>query len=103
MIAQDRILQVLQSGVQKMAEVDLYEEPLLCAPDTILLGDGACLDSMGFVNFIVAIEDAVEREFGIIINIHEELSGSAAGKEAPLTVRAFTVLLTELVERRYGG
>jgi hypothetical protein len=99
----ERILHVLQTAAQKMAEVDLEEEALSCAPDTILLGDGACLDSMGFVNFIVAVEDSIEHELGIFINLSEELASRTAGQEKPLTVHDLTVLLGELVEQRHGS
>jgi hypothetical protein len=100
---QERILHVLQIAAQKMAEVDLEGQPLSCAPDTILLGDGACLDSMGFVNFIVAVEDSVERQLGIFINVSEELASRTAGLETPLTIRDFTAFLVELIEQRHGG
>lgn len=100
---QERIVHVLQTAAQKMGEVDLEGEPLSCAPDTILLGDGACLDSMGFVNFIVAVEDSIERELGIFINLSEELASRTAGLETPLTVRELTALLAALIEQRHGG
>jgi len=100
---QDRILHVLQTAAQKMAEVDLEGESLSCAPDTILLGDGARLDSMGFVNFIVAVEDSVEEEFGIFINLSEEIAGGTAGHETALTVHDLAVLLGKLVDQRHVG
>src|SRR5206468_7096657 len=70
---QDRIPYILETAAQKMAEINFQDEPLSCAPDTVLLGDGACLDSMGFVNFIVAVEDSIERELRMNINLSEEL------------------------------
>jgi acyl carrier protein len=48
---------------------------LLEADDNIvLLGSNADLDSMGFVNFIVAVEEELEREFGRDLSIGDFLN-----------------------------
>jgi acyl carrier protein len=100
---QERILVAVQTAAQKVADFDLEGEALSCAPDTILVGDGACLDSMGFVNFIVAVEDSIKHELGISINVSEELAGRPAGQEKPLTIHDLTVLIDELVVQGHGG
>jgi acyl carrier protein len=100
---QDRIPYILETAAQKMAEIDFQDEPLSCTPETILLGDGARLDSMGFVNFIVAVEDSIERELGMTINLSEELANRPQGKYTPLTVGDLSTVLSDLVRQRHGG
>lgn len=102
MNAEQRILCILQIAIKEVVEVDSGEEALSCSPDTVLLGTGVCLDSMGFVNFIVAVEDSLQREFGIFINLHEELASSTASKDTPLKIADLTVFLTELIRRRHN-
>jgi acyl carrier protein len=50
------------------------EEPLAANDATILVGSDASLDSMGFVNFIVALEEELEREFGREVNMADLLN-----------------------------
>jgi acyl carrier protein len=42
--------------------------------DAVLLGRGAQLDSLGFVNFIVALEEELEAELGRGVNMADLLS-----------------------------
>jgi hypothetical protein len=100
---QDRISYILETAAQKMAEIDFREEPFPLARDTVLLGEGACVDSMGFVNFIVAVEDAVESELRISLNLSEELASSSAGKHLTLRISDLTAVLSDLIQRRDGG
>jgi acyl carrier protein len=37
---------------------------LACHDDTVLLGDGGVLDSLGLVNFLASLEDALTARFG---------------------------------------
>ena len=100
---QDRIPYILETAAQKMAEIDFQDEPLSCAPDTVLLGDGACLDSMGFVNFIVAVEDSIERELRMTINLSEELASSPGREDKPLTIADLAAVLSNFIHQRKGG
>jgi hypothetical protein len=100
---QEEILLVLKTAAQKMADFKLEGEAFSCAPDTILVGDGACLDSMGFVNFIVAVEDLIQHELGIFINLSDELASRTAGREKPLTIHYLAALIGELLEQRHDG
>lgn len=37
--------------------------------DAALVGDNGCLDSLGLVNFVVAVEQNVEREYGKAVSL----------------------------------
>jgi acyl carrier protein len=100
---QDRISYILETAAQKMAEIDFQDEPLSCTPETVLLGDGARLDSMGFVNFIVAVEDSIERELRMTVNLSEEIANRPKEKDTHLTVGHLCAILSDLIRQRHGG
>ncbi len=53
----------------------LAPEQAIEANDTlVIVGENASLDSMGFVNFIVALEEELERELGRGVNIADLLN-----------------------------
>jgi acyl carrier protein len=54
--------------------------------ETVILGAQGGLDSMGFVNFIVALEEEVERSLGIKLVLSQELSTPEQSYALPLTV-----------------
>jgi acyl carrier protein len=45
------------------------DRPLLASLDTILMGEGGILDSLGLVNLLVMIEEGVERRFDAVISL----------------------------------
>lgn len=65
------------------------------SPDTVLFGDDSALDSLTFVNLVVAIEDLVTNKSGISFTLVDEDTFSAA--DAPFrTVSS----LAELIEKK---
>jgi acyl carrier protein len=66
---------------------------------TILLGEGAQLDSMGFVNFVVALEDLLSGD-GLNISLMEEIH--ARGDEVPtiMTVENLAGFLLVLAQSK---
>lgn len=49
---------------------------LTLTPDTVLLGEGGKLDSLGFVNFAVTVEEGLERDFGQNVNVMDIVTAS---------------------------
>jgi acyl carrier protein len=46
--------------------------PMERSLDTAIHGDGSGLDSLGLINFIVAVEENVEREFGVALVLGDD-------------------------------
>lgn len=66
--------------------------------DAILFGKSGKLDSLGIVNFIVAVEDRVREEFGILITLADEQAMSQ--KNSPFrTVSSLSTYIAELMGR----
>ena len=44
------------------------------APDTVIVGSGGALDSLGVVNFVIAVEDKVAEATGAAVQLLDEHS-----------------------------
>lgn len=50
---------------------------LVCAPETVLVGDGGVLDSLGLINLLVLLEDVLSAHVGVRVVLLDELHMSA--------------------------
>jgi acyl carrier protein len=57
MIQRDQIRSAVSLAIERVKELSLDDRELNNEESTVLFGPGAALDSMGFVNFVVALED----------------------------------------------
>lgn len=69
-------LQLMQESFDSMQRSGMFEEAVAVSSDTVILGDGSSLDSLGFVTFISDMEERVSDESGqdhylILTDIHE--------------------------------
>lgn len=69
-------LKLMQETFESMHRSGMIEEEIAVSPDTIILGTGSSLDSLGFVTFISDLEERVSVEAGkecylILTEIHE--------------------------------
>lgn len=62
-INKERVVKVIFSAVDQVNLQLSRENQLSKAIDTAIFGAGAKLDSLGFINFIVALEQKIEDEF----------------------------------------
>jgi acyl carrier protein len=53
-------------------------QQLTCSPETILLGRGSPLDSLGLVRFVLATEQALAEKLGVTISLSDEKALSRA-------------------------
>ena len=72
-------------------------QSLAANDDAVLVGQTAVLDSMGFVNFVVALEEELERETQRGFNIPDLLALHGDDTRSPLTVAQLIKVLSELV------
>ncbi|MDD5774437.1 MAG: acyl carrier protein [Candidatus Omnitrophica bacterium] len=77
--------EIIQAVYQAIDEVN----PLLSGKmkldktlDTVIFGDGGKLDSMGLVNFIVAVEDRIRSNFGYEVALSD--ANVISQKDGPL-------------------
>lgn len=69
-------LKLMQDSLDSIQRSGMLEEAITVTPDTIILGTGSSLDSLGFVTFVSDLEERVSAETGtehylILTEIHE--------------------------------
>ncbi len=72
----NKVLQLMQESFDSMQRSGMFEEAVTVNSDTVILGSGSSLDSLGFVTFISDMEERVSDESGedhylILTEIHE--------------------------------
>jgi hypothetical protein len=83
MLDEQRALQLIYAAVDEINGQLPPGQRLQKTPETVLLGDGAALDSLAFVNLLVAVEGEVERAGGPAVGLLDEV-GKADGGDTPL-------------------
>lgn len=69
-------LRLMQESFDSMQRSGMLEESIAVGADTVILGSGSALDSLGFVTFVSDMEERVSEETGadhylILTEIHE--------------------------------
>jgi hypothetical protein len=92
----DQILALLLESVRSLRRSGIIEVDMEVEADTVLLGTGSSLDSMGFVTFVTDVEERLNRATGkdlyIVLTELEELYPGAA----QLTASMFADYLVQL-------
>src|SRR5580765_3229244 len=81
-----QVERIVFRAIDSVNEVLLEENALPKDGSAILVGAGAYLDSMGFINFIVALEDELAEALGLELYLAEELNAPANNLPRPLKV-----------------
>lgn len=66
------ILQCVYEAIDEANEDRLDLPPLEKSPQTRIHGTKGGLDSLGLINFLVAVEEAVERETGVSVALSDD-------------------------------
>lgn len=90
---EEKVQELLNCAIDRVNELLPTGEPLSKEKDTVLLGQGGKLDSMGFVNLVVAIEDELENQLGIRAALADEMMGG----DGVLTVGGLHEMLRRIV------
>ncbi len=64
MIAETRALALMQEAVTDLRAAGLIDRSFDVSPESVLLGAGSPLDSIGFVTFVTELEERLGRETG---------------------------------------
>jgi len=103
MLDRDQIENVVYRAIDQVNELLLDENALTKERITILIGEGSNLDSMGFVNFVVALEEELEREIGLDLNLVEELNSAGDNSKRGITVVDLIDFLIVLARTKKSG
>jgi hypothetical protein len=92
-----KIEQVVYAAIDDLNEQFANEQKLAKALDTVLLGKGSRLDSVGFINLLVLLEEKCQEQCQINISLTDGFE--MAGDANPFrTVESLIVFVGEITE-----
>jgi acyl carrier protein len=103
MLDRGRIEEAVYRAIDQVNELLLDENALTKEEDTILIGEGSKLDSMGFVNFVVALEEELAQEIGLDLNLAEELNAAGVNPQRWFTIVSLVDFLFVLARTKRLG
>ncbi len=86
-------------AIDRVNEVSLDQNMLAKDAATVLTGEAAQLDSMGFVNFVVALEESLAAR-GLTISIVEEMSARGDAVPSTMNVAALIEFLSVVAKQK---
>jgi D-alanine--poly(phosphoribitol) ligase subunit 2 len=96
MIEKEKLIQAIFKGIREFNEQQPEDQHLTESLDTVLFGRSGILDSLGLVNFIIAIEEQLEDEFDITLILTDEKAMSQ--KNSPFkTIETLVEYITKLM------
>ena len=96
----ERILKCIYEAIDEANEDRADLPPLQKSPETTLHGSAGDLDSLGLINFLVAAEEGIEREFGVEVSLSDNRSISREPSPFESVETLATYIETLLAERR---
>jgi len=64
MVTFEQSIQLIQVSLDNLHDSGMLADKVVATADTVLLGVGANLDSVGFVTFVTDLEERLSRELG---------------------------------------
>lgn len=96
------ILSSVYAAIDEANAMRMGHEQLPKSVDTPLIGSGSQLDSLGFVNFVVALEMNLEQQTGVVLDLAD--ARALSQDNSPFrTVGALTEYIALLLEERRNG
>lgn len=99
---EERVLECVYAAIEEANE-DREDLPALeKSPDTPIQDAESGLDSLGLINFVIAVEEGVQREFGVAIVLGDDRA--LAMDPSPLrSVGSVAEYAQSLIEGQQGG
>lgn len=98
MIERDKIRGAVLWAIEQANELSLDASAQGSEESTVLLGEGSGLDSMGFVNFVVALEEEMNRLRGRALDLVETINAAEAHGQPISTVSQFIDFLCNVAQ-----
>jgi acyl carrier protein len=68
----EEIVEVVYQALRELNEQLTPESQIVLSPETVLVGSNGGLDSLGIINLIAGVEQAVQDKFGVTITLFAE-------------------------------
>ena len=99
MLDSKQIQECVFTAIDRVNEVSLDQNMLAKTDATVLTGEAAQLDSMGFVNFIVALEESLAAR-GLNVSVAEEINARGDAVPKTMNVAALVEFLSKLATEK---
>ncbi len=103
MLEKDKIRVAVYRSIDSVNELQLDESALSKDDTTILVGGSSTLDSMGFVNFVVALEEELAQAVSMDLNLLEKLNAEGFGSQGWSTVAELIDFLFDIIRTEIEG
>ena len=91
------VLQWIYAVIDELNEQLDHKQRLDKSPDTVIIGQGGKLDSLGLINFIVGLEQKVQEQAGVEITLADRMLDTT--QDNPLrTVESLAAHIVALVK-----
>jgi hypothetical protein len=64
-----KLLEAIYRAIDEANQQQEADRKIAKAPGTVLLGDASFLDSVGLINFVIALEQQVEQRLGATVSL----------------------------------
>ena len=96
----ENVKNLVNRAIDRANELQDHENALLKSDEALLIGPGSKLDSMGFVNLVVALEEELKSGLGLDISLMDALYADQKWSERGLTVGGLAILLERLASEK---
>jgi acyl carrier protein len=97
----ERVTSIIYAAIDELNEQLAEENRLARSPETPLFGSAGSLDSIGFINLIVLVEEKCQDEFRVCMSLPDTLATTEGN---PLqTVGSFIDYMSWLVEKEVSA
>lgn len=98
----DSLKEIIFPAVAQYKEMMDEPESFIQSPNTVLLGEGSVLSSIGLVNFLMVVEEQIEKMTGTSIVLAS--SKAMSRKNSPFrSLESLAAYVTELLDERAAG
>lgn len=87
---------IIDRAIASLNELLPADQAVANDPHTVLLGPDGHLDSMSFVNLLVAVDEELDRQLGVKASLAEEMG---AKWEGALTIQDIQNLVDRIIAR----
>lgn len=98
----EAILAAIYAAIDQVNRQSPERKPVAKSLQTALYGGASALDSLALVNFVVAVEQNIERDLRIPITLVDDRALSSEASPFS-TVESLTDFVSQLIEERRNG
>jgi len=99
----ENVKNLVNRAIDRANELQDHENALLKSDEALLIGPGSKLDSMGFVNLVVALEEELKSDLGLDLSLMDELYATEQWHDGRFTVGHLVSFWGKLASEKQRG